>query len=89
MFRGREVIHKDIAIKRLEQIAKAVQDLAKVESPPRMEARTMHMILAPDKKITEKKKAHPSPSRPRRGDRRAEGRQGRRGGAGAQRPTQE
>jgi len=60
MFRGREVIHKDIAIKRLERIAKAVEDVAKVETPPRMEARTMHMILAPEKKATpEKKKPKP------------------------------
>lgn len=64
MFRGREVIHKDIAIKRLEAIAKAVEDLAKVESPPRMEARTMHMILAPEKKVTEKKKAPPKAKAP-------------------------
>ena len=65
MFRGREVIHKDIAVKRLEQIAGEVRDLAKVESPPRMEARTMNMILAPEKKKvaekpSERKEAAPS-----------------------------
>jgi translation initiation factor IF-3 len=47
MFRGREVIHKDIAIKRLKGIATEVEDLAKVEVAPKMEGRTMHMILAP------------------------------------------
>ena len=47
MFRGREVIHKDIAVKRLKGIAKDVEDLAKVEASPKMEGRTMHMILAP------------------------------------------
>lgn len=50
MFRGREVIHKDIAIDRLKKIAKEVEDLAKVEVPPRFEGRTMHMILAPTAK---------------------------------------
>jgi translation initiation factor IF-3 len=54
MFRGREVIHKDIAFKRLERIAKDVQDLGKVETMPRMEGRQMHMILAPDKVKLEK-----------------------------------
>ncbi len=90
MFRGREVIHKDIAIKRLEQIAKAVQDLAKVESPPRMEARTMHMILAPDKKITEKKKAPPKP-KPTEGAETAAPKAAKveEAGQGAQQPTQE
>lgn len=47
MFRGREVIHKDIAIKRLQGMAKAVEDIAKLETSPRMEGRTMHIIMAP------------------------------------------
>ncbi len=57
MFRGREIIHKDIAIDRLREIAKNVEDIAKVEVQPRMEARTMHMILAPDAaKLAKRKK---------------------------------
>jgi len=47
MFRGREVIHKDIAIKRLDCIAKDLSDIAKVETHAKMEGRTMHMIIAP------------------------------------------
>ena len=50
MFRGREVIHKDIAFQRLERIAKSVEGLGLVEVAPRMEQRYMFMILAPDKK---------------------------------------
>ena len=50
MFRGREVIHKDIAFKRLERIAQSVEGLGVVEVAPRMEQRYMFMILAPDKK---------------------------------------
>ncbi len=68
MFRGREIIHKDIAIDRLREIAKNVDDIAKVEVEPRMEARTMHMILAPDavklakrKKEAERKAAEGTP----------------------------
>ncbi len=50
MFRGREVIHKDIAFQRLERIAQSVEGLGVVEVAPRMEQRYMFMILAPDKK---------------------------------------
>jgi len=55
MFRGREVIHKDIAIKRLKGIAAEVADLAKVEVMPKMEGRTMHMIIAPTASFLAKK----------------------------------
>ena len=50
MFRGREVIHKDIALNRLERIAKEVEGLGVVEVAPKMEQRLMFMILAPDKR---------------------------------------
>ncbi len=57
MFRGREVIHKDIAFKRMERIAQAVEDIGQVEVHPRMEQRHMFMILAPTKRTMAKAKA--------------------------------
>jgi len=64
MFRGREVIHKDIAVNRLKAIAKDVEDLGKVEAMPRMEARAMHMILAPNKGKSDRPKAEKSSPKP-------------------------
>lgn len=46
-FRGREHAHRDIGAEQCQRIADAVSDLAKIESPPRMEGRRMQMILTP------------------------------------------
>ena len=47
MFRGREIIHKEIGRKVLERLAEAVQEFAQIERPPTMEGRNMVMVLAP------------------------------------------
>lgn len=47
MFRGREIIHKELGQKVLEQLAEKVGDLGSIERPPTMEGRNMIMILAP------------------------------------------
>jgi len=47
MFRGREVIHNDMAEKLLLKMAEDVQDLAVVERRPKLEGRNMIMILTP------------------------------------------
>ena len=49
-FRGREMAHQDIGRKLMERIAKDLEELAAVESFPKMEGRQMIMILAPKKK---------------------------------------
>lgn len=49
MFRGREITHADIGRKILEQIKEEIGDEAHVEMGPRMEGRTMIMIMAPTK----------------------------------------
>ncbi|WP_281241757.1 MULTISPECIES: translation initiation factor IF-3 [Halomonadaceae] len=49
-FRGREMAHQDIGRKLMERVAKDLEDLANVESFPKMEGRQMIMILAPKKK---------------------------------------
>ncbi len=49
-FRGREIVHKDRGLMVLERVVEDTQDMAKVESRPAAEGRTMTMMLAPVKK---------------------------------------
>jgi translation initiation factor IF-3 len=49
-FRGREMAHQDLGAKLLERVRNDVEDLAVVESMPRMEGRQMIMMLGPKKK---------------------------------------
>ena len=46
-FRGREITHPETARRQIEIICAEVDDIALVESPERMEGRTMTAILAP------------------------------------------
>jgi translation initiation factor IF-3 len=50
MFRGREIYHKELGEKILDQVAERVEHLGKVEVFPRIDGRNMTMVLAPDKK---------------------------------------
>jgi translation initiation factor IF-3 len=47
LFRGRELAHKDRGMDVLQRVLAELQDQAVVELPPKMEGRTMIMILAP------------------------------------------
>lgn len=47
MFRGREVTLPEKGIAQLERMTQELGEAAKVEQPPRMEGRTMFMMLAP------------------------------------------
>ena len=49
-FRGREITYPEIALEDLKRIAEDLADVGVIEQPPRMEGRTMFMILAPGKK---------------------------------------
>ena len=49
-FRGREITHSDLGIKMLDHLATDVAEFGEVEQRPRMEGRTVHLILAPKKK---------------------------------------
>lgn len=49
-FRGREMAHQDLGRRLLDKFGEQSAELAQIESPPRMEGRTMTMILAPHKK---------------------------------------
>jgi translation initiation factor IF-3 len=46
-FRGREVVHSDLARNMLLQMAKGVEDIAKIDRQPTIEGRQMIMILSP------------------------------------------
>lgn len=47
LFRGREITHPEIAQEMLSRIATGLSDVSVVEYHPRMEGRSMFMILAP------------------------------------------
>jgi len=51
IFRGREIVHSDLAQTTLNRLASLVSDVGVVERPPRVEGRTMVMILAPKKGV--------------------------------------
>ncbi len=46
-FRGREITHKELGMKILKRIAEELKDIATVENSPRLEGRTMTMLMAP------------------------------------------
>ncbi|WP_057894140.1 translation initiation factor IF-3 [Lacticaseibacillus brantae] len=46
-FKGRAITHKEIGQKVLEQLAEATKDIATVESRPKMDGRSMFLMLAP------------------------------------------
>ena len=47
MFRGRQVAHPEIGRQVLERVLLALQDIAKIESDPKLEGRNMSMVVAP------------------------------------------
>ena len=50
-FRGREITYPEIARVLLQGFAERLSDVAVIESPPRMEGRSMLIILAPISKV--------------------------------------
>lgn len=48
-FRGRNIIYKDRGYDMLNRFAEELDDMGKIEQPPRMEGRRMIMILTPKK----------------------------------------
>ena len=47
MFRGRQMSHPELGLEVLKRVVADLEDIAKVESQPSMEGRTMTMVLAP------------------------------------------
>jgi len=46
-FRGREITYPEIALEDLKNIAEELSDVGKIEQSPKMEGRTMFMMLTP------------------------------------------
>jgi len=46
LFRGREMAHQEMGYNHCKEVAKRLEDIAKVEQSPRMEGRRMHMLLS-------------------------------------------
>ena len=69
MFKGRQMAHRNIGFDQFRLLADQLQDIAKVEVPPRSMGRRMTMIVAPlsksersNKDRKEKPAAKPTPS---------------------------
>jgi translation initiation factor IF-3 len=56
-FRGREMAHPELGSKILDDVLGVVGPVVKVETQARLEGRNMSMVLAPDKKALDAKKA--------------------------------
>ena len=66
-FKGREMAHRELGRAVLERLTKEVGEVGMIETYPRMEGNTMHLIIAPKKEGTAKPKppkslAPPSPA---------------------------
>ncbi|HIB64514.1 MAG TPA: translation initiation factor IF-3 [Phycisphaerales bacterium] len=46
-FRGREVVHQDLAVELLMRVSREVEGLGVIESKPAMQGRQMSLVLAP------------------------------------------
>ncbi|MBT0664533.1 translation initiation factor IF-3 [Geobacter pelophilus] len=49
VFRGREITHTNLGLEILEKISEELQEIAVIEVRPKMEGRSMYMIVAPKK----------------------------------------
>ena len=47
MFRGRQIAHPELGMAVVERVAQALADVAKVETPARLEGKALTMILTP------------------------------------------
>ncbi len=47
LFKGREMAHTEIAREKMTFFAQQLEDVGKLERPPVMEGRRMHMVIAP------------------------------------------
>ena len=56
-FRGREMAHPELGSKILDQVLGVVGEYVKVETQARLEGRNMSMVLSPDKKALDARKA--------------------------------
>jgi translation initiation factor IF-3 len=48
-FKGREIAHRDLGLKRLKEVAESLSDVGKLEQTPRWFGKQASIIIAPDK----------------------------------------
>jgi translation initiation factor IF-3 len=49
MYRGREMVHRQLGYQQLDHVRDLLGEIANVENPPRMEGRFLSMILVPNR----------------------------------------
>jgi len=54
MFRGREITHREIGTRVLDDVVQDLKEVAVVEQTPRLEGKQMFMILAPNSKVAQR-----------------------------------
>jgi translation initiation factor IF-3 len=54
MFRGREITHRELGQHILDDVTKDTKDIGVIEQAPRMEGRSLFMILAPNPKVAQR-----------------------------------
>lgn len=67
MFKGREITHTELGMGMLKRVAEELKDVATIEAPPKLEGRSMTMLVAPAPQKVEKAKtegAAPSEKEP-------------------------
>jgi translation initiation factor IF-3 len=64
MFRGRETMHPENGERLLLKLAEDVAEIARIETPPKLDGRNMTMVMSPLKEAVTQKPRSPSP-RPR------------------------
>ncbi len=47
MFKGREIVHRDLGLAKMEEFKEKLSDIAKVDQEPKKQGYTMNMILSP------------------------------------------
>lgn len=57
MFKGREILHKELGEVLLQRFIDALADVSKIDQPMKMEGRFLGVLLAPESKKTAKKKS--------------------------------
>lgn len=63
MFRGREMTRIEFGRKILERLEQDLTDIAVVDSPPKMEGRTMSMVLGPKAEVLKKVQSAKAPEK--------------------------
>ncbi len=56
-FRGREMMHKERGFDRMKHVTETLEDVARVDMPPKLAGRRITMILSPDKNKIDRIKA--------------------------------